>query len=107
MSPTVAARRALDLKLTDRNTFFDFHEHDVNREPKGGKTPGGSDFYTNQNSRVGKLFAIQVLCAAMEGRIGFKEAYEPDRTAGEAPSKNTRDGWAWLSHDDGALEHTT
>ena len=90
VSPTVAARRALDLKLIDRNTFFDFHEHDVNREPKGGKTPGGSDFYTNQNSRVGKLFAIQVICAAMEGRVGFKEAYDLTGLRGSTFQKYAR-----------------
>ena len=76
VSPVVAARRALDLNLVDRSTFLDFHEHYVNREPKGSKTPSGGNFYNNQNARVGKLFALQVLRAAMEGRIGFKEAYD-------------------------------
>ena len=36
----------------------------------------GGDFYNNQNTRVGELFATRVLRAAMEGRIGFKEAYD-------------------------------
>ena len=34
------------------------------------------NFYNNQNTRVGELFATQVLRAAMEGRIGFKQAYD-------------------------------
>jgi len=76
VSPIVAARRALDLNLVDQNTFFDFYEHYINREHEGGKTPDGGNFYNNQNTRVGKLFALQVLSAAMEGRIGFKEAYD-------------------------------
>ena len=38
--------------------------------------PSGGDFYHNQNTRIGELFATQVLRAAMEGRIGFKEAYD-------------------------------
>lgn len=76
VSPVVAARRALDLNLVDQNTFFDFYDDYVNREHKGGKTTGGGDFYNKQNTRVGKLFALQVLCATMEGRIGFKEAYD-------------------------------
>ena len=76
VSPVVAARRALDLHLVDRSTFFDFYERYVNQEHKGGTTTGGGDFYNNQNTRVGELFAIQVLRAAMEGRIGFKEAYD-------------------------------
>ena len=76
VSPVVAARRALDLNLVDRRTFFEFYERNVSRERKGGTKPRGGDFYNNQNARVGELFAIQVLRAAMEGRIGFKEAYD-------------------------------
>ena len=76
VSPVVAARRALDLHLVDQNAFSDFYEHYVNHEHKGDKTPDGGNFYNNQNTRVGKLFALQVLRAAMEGRIGFKEAYD-------------------------------
>ena len=76
VSPVVAARRALDLKLVGRSTFFDFYERYVNREHRSGTKPSGGDFYNNQNTRVGELFARQVLRAAMEGRIGFKEAYD-------------------------------
>ncbi|MYD91596.1 MAG: ImmA/IrrE family metallo-endopeptidase [Caldilineaceae bacterium SB0662_bin_9] len=76
VSPIVAARRALDLNLVDQNAFFDFYEHHTNREHEGGKTPDGGNFYNNQNTRVGKLFTLQVLSAAMEGRIGFEEAYD-------------------------------
>ena len=76
VSPVVAARRALDLNLVDRSTFFDFYKRYLNREHEGGTKSSGGDFYNNQNTRVGELFAIQVLRAAMEGRIGFKEAYD-------------------------------
>ena len=76
MSPVVAARRLFDLRLVDRGAFFDFYERYVNRELRGGGKPSGGDFYNNQNTRVGELFATQVLRAAMEGRIGFKEAYD-------------------------------
>ena len=76
VSPVVAARRALDLNLVDQSTFLNFYNDYVNREHKGGKTTGGGDFYNNQNTRVGELFANQVLRAAMEDRIGFKEAYD-------------------------------
>ena len=78
MSPVVAARRALDLHLVERSTFFDFYERYVNRDRKesGAEPSGGGDFYNNQNTRIGELFATQVLHAAMEGRIGFKEAYD-------------------------------
>ena len=76
VSSVVAARRALDLNLVDQSTFFNFYDDYVNQEYKGSKTTGGGDFYNNQNTRVGELFANQVLRAAMEGRIGFKEAYD-------------------------------
>ncbi len=76
VSPIVASRRALDLNLVDRSTFFEFYEHYVGRELTRGAAPTGGDFYNNQNTRVGELFATQVLRAAMEGRIGFKEAYD-------------------------------
>ena len=76
VSPVVAARRTLDLNLVDRNTFFDFYKRYVNREHKAGMKSSGGDFYNNQNTRVGELFGTRVLRAAMEGRIGFKEAYD-------------------------------
>ena len=64
------------MNFVDRSTFVDFYERYVKQERTGGTTSGGGDFYNNQNTRIGKLFATQVLCAAMEGRIGFKEAYD-------------------------------
>ena len=76
VSSVVAARRALDLNLVDRSTFFDFYENYVNREHRSGAKSTGGNFYNNQNTRVGELFATQVLHAAMEGRIGFKQAYD-------------------------------
>ena len=76
VSPVVAARRAMDLKLVERRAFFEFHERYINREHRGGTTPSGGDFYNNQNARVGKLFATHVMGAAMGGEIGFREAYE-------------------------------
>lgn len=76
VSPVVAARRTLDLDLVDRGTFLDFYKCCVNREHEGGAKSSGGDFYNNQNTRVGELFGTQVLRAAMEGRIGFKEAYD-------------------------------
>ncbi len=76
VSPVVAARRAMDLRLIERSAFFEFYEDYINREPRGGATSSGGDFYNNQNARVGKFFATHVMRAAMGGEIGFKEAYE-------------------------------
>ena len=76
VSPVVAARRALVLNLVERSTFFDFYERYVNRERESGTEPSGGDFYNNRNTRIGELFATQVMRAAMDGRIGFKVAYD-------------------------------
>ena len=77
VSPVVAARRAMDLKLIERNAFFEFYERYINQEHRGGAaSSGGGDFYNNQNARVGKLFATHVMGAAMGGEIGFRDAYE-------------------------------
>ena len=75
VSPVVAARRTLDLGLISRSEFFNFYRNYVSQD-RGRGASGGGDFYNNQNTRVGELFAIQVLHAAMEGRIGFEEAYD-------------------------------
>ena len=76
VSPVVAARRALDLNLVDRHTFVEFYEAYVSREGGDRATTAGGDFYYNQNYRIGELFAHHVVSAALEGRIGFKEAYD-------------------------------
>ena len=76
VSPIVVGRRAMDLRLVDRETFFEFYRAYVKQERTRKKGTGGGDFYNNQNTRVGVLFATQVVRAAKEGRIGFKEAYD-------------------------------
>ncbi len=76
VSPIVAARRAMDLKLIGRGDFFDFYDAYTKRENKRGVKPSGGDFYNNQNARVGKRFATLIIRAAMGGQIGFREAYQ-------------------------------
>ncbi|MEX2515473.1 MAG: ImmA/IrrE family metallo-endopeptidase [Gammaproteobacteria bacterium] len=77
VSPIVIGRRAMDLRLVERQYFFDFYEAYIRQEHRQKQgAGGGGDFYNNQNTRVGSLFAEQVICAAKEGRIGFKQAYD-------------------------------
>jgi Zn-dependent peptidase ImmA (M78 family) len=77
VSPIVIGRRAMDLGLTDPAAFFEFYDAYVQREKRQkSQGIGGGSFYNNQNLRVGRLFAIQVMRAAKEGRIGFKDAYD-------------------------------
>lgn len=76
VSPIVAGRRAMDLRLVDRETFFTFYQDYIAKERWQRPTSGGGDFYNNQNTRVGERFAIQVILAAKGGRVSFKEAYD-------------------------------
>lgn len=76
VSPIVAGRRAMDLRLVNRETFFDFYNAYTQRERQRVKPAGGGDFYNNQNTRVGATFASSVIRAALEGRLSFKDAYD-------------------------------
>ncbi|MCY4673979.1 MAG: XRE family transcriptional regulator [Bacteroidetes bacterium] len=76
VSPIVAARRAMDLRLVNKASFFEFHDHYISQKTQKGSTSSGGNFYNSQNARVGKLFATRVIRAAMEGKIGFRRAYE-------------------------------
>lgn len=76
VSPIVAGRRAMDLRLVDRETFFAFYQEYITRDRGGSPSAGGGDFYNNQNTRVGELFASQVIFAAKAGHLSFKEAYD-------------------------------
>jgi len=76
VSPIVAGRRAMDLRLVDREMFFAFYRKYVEEERTRSAGAGGGDFYNNQNTRVGEMFAMQVIRAAKEGRLSFKEAYD-------------------------------
>lgn len=76
VSPIVAARRAADLKLIGRDHFFRFYrEYTAEERDKKSAGKGGGDFYNNQNTRVGERFTLEVVRAAKEGRIPFREAY--------------------------------
>ena len=76
ISPIVAGRRAMDLRLVDRQMFFKFYEEHIAREHRQRTASGGGDFYNNQNMRVGEKFATQVILATKGGRLSFKEAYD-------------------------------
>ncbi|HEY7838671.1 MAG TPA: XRE family transcriptional regulator [Terriglobales bacterium] len=75
VSPIVAGRRAMELRLVNRETFFDFYNTYTQRERRQVQAASGGDFYNNQNTRVGAAFATSVMRAAMAGRLTFKDAY--------------------------------
>ena len=75
VSAIVAARRALDLELIDRETFFDFYQTNKD-QGKGGRFTGeGGNFWNIQKWRLGPRFAGAVARAAGEGRLLYREAY--------------------------------
>lgn len=91
VSPVVIGRRAMDLALVEPERFFSFYRDYTQREYEQGQTrKSGGDFYNNQHTRVGRLFASQVIRAAKEGRISFKEAYDLTGLNGGAFQKYAR-----------------
>jgi Zn-dependent peptidase ImmA (M78 family) len=77
VSPLVAARRALDIKLITKKKFFDFYEaYQKDERRKKSKKSEGGDFWADQNYRIGRRFGETVVNAAKEGRLLFTEAYQ-------------------------------
>lgn len=79
VSPVVAARRALDLELIDRQQFFAFYEQDQAEwkalKEQGKAKKSGGNFYATQGVRLGRRFSAAIVRAAREGRIQYQEAY--------------------------------
>lgn len=80
VSPVVAARRALDLKLIPKHEFFEFYEKDradwLKQKALDRKNKRSSgNFYATQNVRLGRRFSAAVVRAATEGRILFQDAF--------------------------------
>ena len=67
VSRVVAARRALDLRLIDQDTYFDLYAQN--------KTQGGGNFWNTQRWRIGTRFAGAVVRAVAAGRLSHREAY--------------------------------
>jgi hypothetical protein len=72
----VAARRALDLGLIDRDTFRKFYlAYRAAERQKAEDTSSGGQFLPLQNMRVGSRFALTVARALAEGKLQYTEAY--------------------------------
>ena len=71
----MAARRALDLNLINRDAFFRFYNAFKQRERPGsqpGETSG--NFWNTQKWRIGKDFGAAIVRAVKEGRLPYREA---------------------------------
>lgn len=77
VSEIVAARRALDLKLMDRDQFLAFyHEWQQSEWRTLSSRQDGGNFYHTQNVRVGRRFFSAVNRAAKEEKLLYSEAYQ-------------------------------
>jgi len=79
VSPVVAARRALDLRLISKYEFFRFYQDDraewQRLKKLRKKRKSGGNFYAVQNLRLGRRFSSAVVRAAHEGRILYQDAF--------------------------------
>ena len=75
VSSLVAARRALDLKLINRDAFFRFYNACMERERTVSQPSESSgNFWSTQRWRIGKDFGAAVVRAVKEGRLPYREA---------------------------------
>jgi len=76
VSEIVAARRALDLALINKDIFLNFYNEYQKYERRiADHQPQGGDFYANQNLRLSRRFAKTVIEAVKEGKLLYYEAY--------------------------------
>jgi len=76
VSAIVAARRALDVGLIDRDAFFEFYEaYRADERRKKQEAEGGGDFYAVQAYRLGPRFARAVAQGIRDGRLLYRDGY--------------------------------
>lgn len=80
VSPVVAARRALDLRLITKAQFFQFYERDRadwldRKQAERRQKKSAGNFYATQNARLGRRFSAAVVRAARTGRISYQDAF--------------------------------
>jgi len=77
VSPIVIARRALDLGLISKPTFFDFYNNYISafKNKKGNQSSGGN-FYATARKRISLRFASYVNNAVKENNLLYRDAYK-------------------------------
>ncbi len=86
-SAVVAARRALDLELIDRDAFCDFYRDQQQLKGRGQLAGKGGNFWNIQRWRIGSRFAAAVVRATTEERLGYLEACSLTGLRGESFDK--------------------
>ncbi|RKX72371.1 DNA-binding protein, partial [candidate division TA06 bacterium] len=74
VSELVIARRAYDLKLINKNEFFDFYNKYLKTVKRSKKSWGGN-FYKTQKRRLGDLFPFYLSRALQENRLLYRDAW--------------------------------
>jgi Zn-dependent peptidase ImmA (M78 family) len=76
VSPIVAARRALDLRLIQQEAFFSFlRGYEQNEKRKAAAKKSGGDFYLTQEVRIGRRFGEAIIRATQDGRRLYRDPY--------------------------------
>ena len=75
VSRIVAARRALDLDLINRDAFFDFYNEHKSQGNRSRQAEDSGNFWNTQRWRIGRRFAETVIRAVRAGRLPYREAY--------------------------------
>ena len=75
VSRVVAARRAFDLELIDRETFFDCYNRYKRQGTPSFQDTDSGDFWNTQRWRIGPRFAGHIVRAVRAGRLPHREAY--------------------------------
>ncbi|MFN4257298.1 MAG: ImmA/IrrE family metallo-endopeptidase [Saprospiraceae bacterium] len=91
VSEIVAARRALDLGLIDKNYFFGFYNNFMNRHHERKLTqPKGGNHYNTQKVRLGLPFLARLNQALKSGKILHREVYQLTGLRGDTFHKLTQ-----------------
>ena len=88
VSVLVAARRALEIRLIEPETFRDvYRRYEQLQGQLERRKSGGGHFWHTQNARIGKRFGSAVARAVREGRLLYREAYLLTGLSGETFNK--------------------
>ncbi|WP_417444678.1 ImmA/IrrE family metallo-endopeptidase [Joostella sp.] len=88
VSPIVIARRALDLNLISKSTFFDFYNNYIEefKNKKENQSSGGN-FYATAKKRISLRFASYVNSAVNENNLLYRDAYKLTNLKGNTYEK--------------------
>lgn len=88
VSPIVIARRALDLNLISKETFFSFYNNYISEfKAKKEQQSSGGDFYATSKKRVSPRFANYVNKAVKENYLLYRDAYKLTNLKGNTYDK--------------------